>query len=293
MPIGKKSISITQNDMDPGPHTLDEDLALRFWGVRGSTPTPVARNLRYGGNTPCVSVNSDADQLLIFDAGSGIRALGAELVQQARPPNKLHFFFTHFHWDHLQGLPFFAPLFRKDTHLIFHSARSPEELRSILARQMTTPFFPVDFSNLPSTLDFRQIGAEEINFGNVGVEAFPLHHPQGAHGYRIANSHKSIVFATDHEHGDSAIDGNLRTLAHNADVLIYDAQYTPAEYPSREGWGHSTWQQGVSVAADAQVNQLVLFHHDPDHDDDALDAIVDEARKQFPETIAAIENSTI
>jgi phosphoribosyl 1,2-cyclic phosphodiesterase len=279
--------------MDAGPHTLDENLSLRFWGVRGSTPTPVARNLRYGGNTPCVSVKSNADQLLIFDAGTGIRALGAALVQQTEPPRTLHLFFTHFHWDHLQGLPFFAPLFRKDTRLILHSARPPAELRSILARQMSTPFFPVDFTTVPSELEFRQITTGAINFGDLSVQAFPLHHPQGAHGYRIANGRKSMVFATDHEHGDSSIDANLRAIARNADVLVYDAQYTPAEYASRQGWGHSTWQQGVRAATDAQVNQLVLFHHDPDHDDSALDAIVEVAQQQFPQTIAASENTTV
>lgn len=279
--------------MDQESQIHGANFAFRFWGVRGSTPTPVARNLRHGGNTPCVSVESNADQILIFDAGSGIRALGAELAQRSKPPSVLHLFFTHFHWDHLQGLPFFAPLFHKDTRLIFHSARPPQELRSILARQMATPFFPVDFNAVPSQLEFRQIATDALNFGDFTVQGFPLHHPQSAQGYRIANGHKSIVFATDHEHGDTAIDANLRTIAHRADVLIYDAQYTPAEYASRKGWGHSTWQEAVKVARDAQVNQLVLFHHDPDHDDDALDIIVDTAQQQFPQTIAASESSTL
>jgi phosphoribosyl 1,2-cyclic phosphodiesterase len=279
--------------MNLGPNIHGANFALRFWGVRGSTPTPVARNLRYGGNTTCVSVESNADQLLIFDAGSGIRSLGSELVQRAQPPKVLHLFFTHFHWDHLQGLPFFAPLFHKDTHLIFHSARPPEELSSILVRQMATPFFPVDFSAVPSRLEFRQIATDALNFGDLTVQGFPLHHPQGAHGYRIADEHRSIVFATDHEHGDTTIDANLRAIAHKADVLIYDAQYTPAEYASHKGWGHSTWQEAVNVASDAQVGQLVLYHHDPDRDDDALDMIVDEAQRQFSETIAARESSTV
>jgi phosphoribosyl 1,2-cyclic phosphodiesterase len=278
-------------DLEPQPHGAS--FSLRFWGVRGSTPTPVARNLGYGGNTPCVSVESSSDELLIFDAGSGIRALGAELVQRPKPPKVLHLFFTHFHWDHLQGLPFFAPLYGKETRLVIHSARGPEEARSILARQMTTPFFPVDFNGLPSQLEFRQITTDPIGFGDVTVQGFPLHHPQGAQGYRIANEHKSIVFAIDHEHGDSAIDVGLRVIARNADVLIYDAQYTPAEYEQRKGWGHGTWQEAVNVARDAQVGKLVLFHHDPDHDDDAIDAIVAEAQRQFRQTIGAREATTV
>lgn len=279
--------------MDPESHPHDATFALRFWGVRGSTPTPVARNLGYGGNTPCVSVQSSPDQLLIFDAGTGIRALGAELVQRPHPPSMLHLFFTHFHWDHLQGLPFFAPLYRQDTRLVLHSAHAPEELRSILARQMATPFFPVDFNVLPSHLEFRQITTDPVTFGGLTVQGFPLHHPQGAHGYRIADGHKSIVFATDHEHGDNSIDTGLRKIARNADVLIYDAQYTPTEYTQRKGWGHSTWQEAVNVARDAQVDKLVLFHHDPDHDDDALDAIVADARRQFPHAIAAREITNV
>jgi phosphoribosyl 1,2-cyclic phosphodiesterase len=279
--------------MDPELYPHGANFALRFWGVRGSAPTPVAGNLGYGGNTPCVSVESGPDHLLIFDAGSGIRALGAELVQRPQLPSVLHLFFTHFHWDHLQGLPFFAPLYRKDTRLVIHSARAPEELRSILARQMATPFFPVDFSVLPSQLEFRQIMTDPVAFGDLTVQGFPLHHPQEAQGYRIANGRKSIIFATDHEHGDISIDTDLRKIARNADVLIYDAQYTPTEYAQRKGWGHSTWQEAVNVARDAQVKKLILFHHDPDHDAAALDSIVADAQRQFPNTIGARETTIV
>ncbi len=271
----------------------DAGFSLRFWGVRGSTPTPVAGNLGYGGNTPCVSVENGADEVLIFDAGSGIRALGAEMMQRSKLPSVMHIFFTHFHWDHVQGLPFFAPLYREDMRVVFHSARGAEELRAILGRQMATPFFPVDLGALPSQMEFRQIANGPIGFGGITVQGFPLHHPQGAQGYRIAGGRKSVVFATDHEHGDLAIDGALRKIARNADVLIYDAQYTPAEYSQHQGWGHSTWQEAVNVARDAEVKKLVLFHHDPDHDDGAVDEIVAEAQRQFSATIAARERTVV
>jgi ribonuclease BN (tRNA processing enzyme) len=158
---------------------------------------------------------------------------------------------------------------------------------------MATPFFPVDFNVLPSQLEFRRITTDPVAFGGLTVQGFPLHHPQGAQGYRIANGRKSIVFAIDHEHGDISIDTDLRKIARNADVLIYDAQYTPTEYTQRKGWGHGTWQEAVNVARDAQVDKLVLFHHDPDHDDAALDAIVADAQRQFPHTIAARETTTV
>ena len=269
----------------------DAGLTLRLWGVRGSTPTPVARNLGHGGNTCCASVDAGSD-LFIFDAGSGIRSLGAELMQRSTLPT-LHLFFTHFHWDHLQGLPFFQPLYRPDARLVLHSVHPAEDLQAILARQMASPFFPVDFSVVAPHVEFRQIHWSRIELGGITVEGFPLHHPQGAQGYRIASANKTIVFATDHEHGDATIDASLLTIARNADVLLYDAQYTPAEYEQRRGWGHSTWLEAVKVAREAEVDKLVLFHHDPDHDDVALEAITTEAQQHFPNTLAAREGTSV
>jgi len=264
-------------------------LQLRFWGVRGSVPTPVSRNLRYGGNTPCVEVRITADEVLIFDAGSGIRALGAEIAARAHRPRVVHIFFTHFHWDHVQGLPYFAPLYARESNLVFHSAHPPEKLRAVLAAQMESPYFPVSFGELAARMDFRQMTAEPERFGELSVSCFPLHHPQGSVGYRIAHAERSVIYATDHEHGDAATDRRLREVSENADVLVYDAQYTPEEYASRQGWGHSTWLEATRVAKDAGVNRLVLFHHDPDRDDEAIDRIVEQACREFPETLAAQE----
>jgi phosphoribosyl 1,2-cyclic phosphodiesterase len=270
-----------------------EPMTLRFWGVRGSTPTAVAANLGYGGNTPCASVMTETDELLIFDAGSGLRALGAELMRLEKMPRKLHLFCTHFHWDHLQGLPFFAPLYRKETELAIYSAHDPEELHEILGLQMGAPYFPVEFDEVPSQVELWQIGSKGVKVGGVKVEGFPLNHPQGAQGYRITGVGKTIVFATDHEHGDEEIDANLLEVARGADVLIYDAQYTADEYASRAGWGHGTWVAAVEVAAAAGVGKLVLFHHDPEHDDAAIDAIVAVARERFAETVAAREGMAV
>jgi phosphoribosyl 1,2-cyclic phosphodiesterase len=268
---------------------------LRFRGVRGSVPTPSPGYLGIGGNTPCMQVvcNDDTSgqpgELLIFDAGTGIRALGAEIAARPEAPAAIHIFFTHFHWDHLQGLPYFPPLFSPATHLVFHSAHPPEKLRAVLAGQMETPYFPVLFDQVAATMEFRQIGAAPQRFGSVTVEAFKLHHPQGSVGYRIVHPGKTAVYATDHEHGDSASDDGLIAMSQGADVLVYDAQYTPAEYESRHGWGHSTWQEGIHIAKQAGAKQLVLFHHDPDRDDEAVRGIEQEARQKFSATLAAFE----
>ena len=268
---------------------------LRFWGVRGSIPTPAPDHLGIGGNTPCMQILSETGipdpctDLLIFDAGTGIRALGAEIAACPLAPTAIHIFFTHFHWDHLQGLPYFLPLYSPATNLVFHSAHPPERLRAVLAAQMQAPYFPLLFDDVTAHMEFCQIGAEPQHFGSVSVEAFPLHHPQGSVGFRIMHPRRTIVYASDHEHGDPASHRGLIAMSHDADVLIYDAQYTPSEYKSRRGWGHSTWLEATRVAKQAGAKQLILFHHDPDRNDEAVRRIEQEARAKFPATLAAYE----
>jgi phosphoribosyl 1,2-cyclic phosphodiesterase len=239
-----------------------------------------------------VEIYAGEDELLILDAGSGIRALGAAIAARPRPPNAIHIFFTHFHWDHLQGLPFFAPLFSPQSRIVFHSVHPPEELHAILARQMATPFFPVDFATIAAQTEFRTIASPQ-HFGAVTLETFPLHHPQGSVGYRISDACRSVIYATDHEQGNAEVDRSLRAIARHADALVYDAQYTAEEYVGRKGWGHSTWQEAVAIAKQANVRRLVLFHHDPNRDDRALEEIVAQAQREFPHTVAARESMVV
>jgi phosphoribosyl 1,2-cyclic phosphodiesterase len=262
---------------------------LRFRGVRGSVPVACPSHFGIGGNTPCMELLCDPDEPMIFDAGTGIRSLGKEVAARAQPPRAIHIFFTHFHWDHLQGLPYFLPLYMASSNLIFYSAHPPEQLRAVLAGQMKSPYFPVLFEHLGCRMEFRQIDREPQTFGGVNVSTFPLHHPQGSVGYRIADDQKIAVYATDHEHGDAPSHAALLEHSRNADILIYDAQYTPSEYASRRGWGHSTWLEGTRLAVDAGVEKLVLFHHDPERDDDAVRRIQEEACRAFPNTLAAHE----
>ena len=252
-------------------------LRMRFWGVRGSTPAPGEDKLVYGGNTPCVEIRDASGQVLVFDGGSGIRELGQHLATEfAGRDLAVNLFLTHFHWDHIQGIPYFRPLFAPTTALGVHSWPSAQETRRILEDQMRAPYFPVNLGEVPARLRFQQIKSERVKLGEVSVESFPLNHPQGAYGYRIEAGGKSVVYATDLEHGDVQLDRVLRDYASGADVLIYDAQYTDEEYAAHRGWGHSTWREATRVARDAGVRRLLLIHFDPTH----TDADVAESERQ-------------
>jgi phosphoribosyl 1,2-cyclic phosphodiesterase len=270
------------------------NVRLKFWGVRGSTPTPQIENLKFGGNTPCLEVRTTENECVIFDAGSGIRALGQTLMQEANgSPINLKIFLTHFHWDHIQGIPFFAPLYGPKNHISFISGSTGRPLEETLEGQMAKPYFPIDFSQVAARRDFHQIEAGGcIEVGGLKVRPFPLNHPQGASGYRIEANGVVVVYATDYEHGPKKSDTVLLEYAQDADILICDAQYTPAEYDCHRGWGHGTWLETTALARKAGAKQLVLFHHDPSHDDHIMARIQTEARGEFANTAAAWEGLT-
>jgi len=264
-------------------------LQVKFWGVRGSIPTPAPENLGYGGNTTCLEVRS-ARGILVIDAGTGVRNLGLTLQQEFKStPCSVTMLLTHFHWDHIQGLPFFAPLYSPSNEVTFHANRSPERIEELLEGQMSSPYFPVNFELLSAKRRFAGESSGPHDHNGIRVHQFPLNHPQGASGYRIEQDGAVIVHASDAEHGNPQMDRILREHAQNADILIIDAQYTPEEYESKRGWGHSTWLEAAQIARDCGVKQLVLFHHDPAHDDGAVDAIVANARRHFENTVAAKE----
>jgi phosphoribosyl 1,2-cyclic phosphodiesterase len=240
--------------------------------------------VRYGGNTTCVEVRSDDDHLVILDAGTGIRELGRTLAARADGrPIAGDVFFSHAHWDHIQGFPFFTPAFQAGNHLrLFGSSSLLRGLEVVLRQQMSPVVFPVAFDDLLARMEFRELAGDRHSENGLDVQAIAVRHPGGALGYRLAPSsipNRALVFIPDNEldrFGNRAPEAPTRdelvAFARGARVLIHDAMYTGTEYMDHRGWGHSSYRDVVEFAIDAEVERLILFHHEPDRTDDALDA---------------------
>jgi phosphoribosyl 1,2-cyclic phosphodiesterase len=276
---------------------MQNQFQIKFWGVRGSIPCPGERTVRYGGNTSCVEMQV-AGERLIFDAGTGLRILGESLMSQM--PVRAHLFFTHSHWDHIQGFPFFTPAFIAGNRFNIYAMPSPNgaTMKQRLHDQMLHPNFPVPLQIMQANLEFYDIEiGEALQLGEITVETARLNHPGEAVGYRVNWGGHSACYITDTEHFPDRLDENVLWLSREADVLVIDTTYTDDEYYdekfSKVGWGHSTWQEAVKIAKAAKVKQLVLFHHDPSHDDDFLDRLAKEVAIAFPNSILAKEGLSI
>ena len=257
-------------------------MRVRLWGTRGSLATPGPETARYGGNTVCVEVRaSDGENVLVLDAGTGIRNLGRTIPGTARRVDVL---LTHLHMDHIQGLGFFGPFYVPGLEVHVWGPPSPSEsLRSRLGRYMSPPLFPVRLRDLPCRLTVHEVPTVDERIGPFTVTSALVCHPGPTVGFRIDEGGRSMTYLPDHEPG-LGLDGPLRgngwttgtDLAHRADLLIHDGQYTRAQYDTRVGWGHSTFERAVEFAELVRAERMVLFHHDPDHDDVRIDAIVDQ-----------------
>jgi phosphoribosyl 1,2-cyclic phosphodiesterase len=273
---------------------------LSFWGVRGSTPTVDPATWRYGGNTPCLELVAPDGTKFILDCGTGLRVLGNRWGSDGSSPSTpTHILVTHYHWDHIQGLPFFAPLYDEKNHFHFYSFRSkflgPDSLRQVFEAQMALPYFPVDFSAMTAQRKFREVdGGESFKIGENRISTHWLNHPQGCLGFRIETPAGIVAYATDNEPGVPALEESLRKLAAGADIFINDAQYSPGQLMTdRKGWGHSSWSEGVKIARETNVKTLVLFHHDPDSTDRVVDNLLRQAREGFDSVFAASEGMVI
>jgi CheY-like chemotaxis protein/phosphoribosyl 1,2-cyclic phosphodiesterase len=263
---------------------------VRFWGTRGSIATPGRSTLRFGGNTSCVELRTQAGTLIVFDCGTGARGLGLSLLQRGGPVTGA-MLLGHTHWDHIQGFPFFGPAFVPGNHFtIFAPTGGDKQLLDVLAGQMQYTYFPVRLDQLQAQIDFHDLGEDTFTIGDATVQAQYLNHTALTLGYRVTAGGVTVVYATDHEPNDSSRwlskshggpghllhpgdQRHIRFLA-GADLVIHDAQYTAAEYVDRVGWGHSPMEYVVDAAAEAGAKRLALFHHDPAHTDSELDRLV-------------------
>lgn len=273
---------------------------IKFWGTRGSIAVPGPETLRFGGNTTCVELRADGE-IIVLDAGSGIRPLGIALDKefQARPI-KLSLLITHAHWDHIQGFPFFKPAYNPKNEIrIFGFDGAGASFRQIMAEPMKAPFFPITMRELSAKMDINKLTGMKFSLGKVDVHAALVNHPGVCAGYRIFTSTGSVAFLPDHEPYEFFLHANrgkelspeqaranaadqhaaLVRFLRGSDILILDTQYTDQEYQTHIGWGHGSISSAVSLALEAKVQTLLLFHHDPSHDDEMVDRMVESARE--------------
>jgi len=274
------------------------DFRLKFWGTRGSIPCPGPGTVKYGGNTTCFEVNCGGKRIIV-DAGTGIRLLGKQIMLNEGNLLDADLFFTHTHMDHIQGLPFFAPLYNPNSTVRLNAGHldgDTYDLQGIIGTMlMKDPVFPVPSSLIEKACTFSdfQCGTTFELEGGVVIKTAPLNHPNGACGYRIEFAGKVLAICTDTEHYEDRMDDYVLCLAENADVMVYDSAYTDEEYPNFKGWGHSTWQEAIKVAEAASVKNTFLFHHDPSHDDKKMDEIAALASKQREGVRPAVEGEEI
>ncbi len=276
-----------------------------FWGVRGSIPTPGPETVGYGGNTSCGELWLDDSNLIVFDAGSGIRPLGNSLLQRGIKPVEAIILLSHTHWDHIQGFPFFVPAFIPGNKFVICGHEEADvKLDEIIKDQMKSAYFPIELSDMPASIGFKRLYEGKFKISGARVDTIYLNHPGFALGYRVEYEGKSVVYVSDNEpYPVEATDeplyaqmkykgkNNYRIIefSKGADLLVHDCQYTPDEYKSKVGWGHSPYDYVAEIAWKAGVKRLAVYHHDPGHDDRFVDSIVESVRKLLKEKGANVE----
>jgi phosphoribosyl 1,2-cyclic phosphodiesterase len=296
-------------------------MKVRFWGTRGSIPTPGKETVRYGGNTPCLEVRLQNKDLVIFDAGTGIRGLGDELLARGESV-KAYLAISHPHWDHIQGFPFFKPAFISGNEFTIIGPQSKQfTLRGMISDLMNQVYFPIQLNEMKAKISFRPIKEETIQVFGASLTARYVNHPSLAVGYRLEANGKSLVYISDNEPFDREVARSVKNIEKNvidkysevkgdpnqrifdfargADLLIHDTTYTPEEYVNHVGWGHSHYLFSLKVAREAEVKKLVLFHHNHTHDDNKIDEMLDRCRSEIKtrnhkfDCVAAAEGMTL
>ncbi len=285
-------------------------MRVRYWGTRGSIPTPGPSTVRYGGNTVCVEVRSDSGHLLVLDCGSGARGLGKAILSEPNRPRRINILLSHTHWDHIQGFPFFSPAFASGFEVhIYGPSGTSLSLEQSIAGQMDPTYFPISIDHLASKLHFHDLAEETFRIGDFDITSRYLNHTAPTVGFRIECNGRTVVYSTDHEppgrfwhaweghreRGKWGAEADLDTLTghieltRGADLLLHDSQFVEAEYPSRRGWGHSTVEYATDLAIRAGVKRLVLFHHDPAHNDRFVDQALEQARSMVEAAGAQVD----
>lgn len=266
-------------------------MRVRFRGVRGSVPWSVPEGIIHGCNTPCIEVYDErTGGILILDAGSGI--VGVAPASMSKEPRPIALALTHYHWDHLLGLPFFAALYMRGWDLTIHTPTLESHDPDWLDTMFKSPFFPVPYQHLPNKPRVQMVEPGKVDILGFDVASLELNHPGGALAYRVKGVDGDFVYATDHEFGDPRYDEPLAAFAKGASAIVLDAHFTPEELPQHKGWGHSDWRQCAEFASLNGIRRLWLFHHKPGRSDHALALIRDEAQKVFAATDTASEETT-
>lgn len=263
---------------------------IKFWGVRGSFPIPRS-NDDFGGNTSCVELRSNKNEIVIFDMGTGLRALGNSIIENDPDITDINILLSHFHYDHVLGFLMFAPLFIDKYNInIYAPGETDNEIKSRFQSFLKSTFWPVNMDMFTSKITFNHYTSGNFNISeNIKVTNSPHGHPGGANSLRVDIDRFSVTYITDCEHPENHLNQNVIDIAKNTDILIHDAQYTPDQMRKHKGWGHSSWENGVNVAKAANVKKLILFHHNPDHGNSILECIEKDAKNIFANTSSARE----
>ncbi|MEK6791776.1 MAG: MBL fold metallo-hydrolase [Deltaproteobacteria bacterium] len=261
-------------------------MIIRCWGARGSIPVSGREYLKYGGDTACIEVRGSAGDLIIVDAGTGIRALGNVLVREKK--KMIHLLLTHAHWDHLSGFPFFKPIYSKGCSIkVYGPQATQQSVKNIISKAMSAPYFPIELKDINAEITFLGMGNKNYSIGTVNITTVPLNHPNQGVGYKLEEDGKTFVFITDNElthHHHGGLDyKEYVNFARGADILFHDAEYCRAEYKYTEGWGHSVYLDTLNLALEAGVKSLGLFHHNQDRTDDDIDGMVEDCRNIIAE----------
>ena len=266
---------------------------ITFWGVRGSFPTPDQDKMKVGGHTSCVSIETEKETL-IMDMGTGIKNLGEKIVSNPKSPSKINIFLSHYHWDHIIGLPVFAPLFSDKYEVNLYGKKDSIELKEIINYMLNPIFWPVSIDNFKAKINFHTIANDEIKLSDSMTIKTQIHnHPNDAFSYKILSNDKIISYVTDCEHVTGSPNEKLIKFSNNSDLLIHDAHFTPEDLMNHKGWGHSSWEQAVIMAQKSNSKQLILFHHNPNYNDNQVELIEQKAKQVFNQTIAAKQGLVI